>query len=133
MEQPGPSVRQGLVRSDPLPRGSCGRHLCPWAKTEEQCKMRCYREGVGYVGRCRRCYERQVGEEGREEQDVVLETYQGESSRSVVTRARSHYQAYIQAMRKKPRLCRTTPGGRSRRRRRVVAGWRTIPNPIMTE
>ena len=32
-----------------------------------------------------------MGEEEREEKDVVLETYQGESSSSVVTRARSHY------------------------------------------
>ena len=60
------------------------------AKTGEECQMRCYKEGVGYVGRCRRCYLRQVGEEGKKEQDVVLETYQGESRRSVVTRARSH-------------------------------------------
>ena len=64
VEQPGPSVRQGLVRSDPLPRGSCGRPLCPWAKTEEECRMRCFREGVGYVGRCRRCYLSQVKEGG---------------------------------------------------------------------
>ena len=63
------------------------------------------------MGRCRRCYTRQVEEEGREEQDVVLETYQGESSRSVVTRARSHYEAYKLAMKKKPRPCRATPGG----------------------
>ena len=37
--------------------------------------------------------------------------YHGKSSSSVVTRARSHYEAYKLAMRKKPRPCRATPGG----------------------
>ena len=39
------------------------------------------------------------------------ETYEGESSRSVFTRAWSYYEAYQQDMRKNTRLFPTTPGG----------------------
>ena len=62
--------------------------------------MRCYREGVCYVGRCRRCYLHQTEVEGKEEHDVVQEVYLGESSRSVVSRAREHYSSYKLAMKK---------------------------------
>ena len=59
----------------------------------KQCQMRCYREGVVYAGRCRRCYLQQL-EEGKKEEEVVHEIYLGESSRSVVSRAREHYNSY---------------------------------------
>ena len=114
-EQPGPSIRQSLVRNDPEPRSSCGRSLCPYKPTGELCKMRCYREGVCYVGRCRRCYLHQVEVDGKEEHEVVQEVYLGESSRSVVSRAREHYSGYKLAMRKTARSTAsssTTPAAR---------------------
>ena len=55
--------------------------------------MRCYREGVVYAGRCRRCYLQQL-EEGKKEEEVIHKIYIGESSRSVVSRAREHYNSY---------------------------------------
>ena len=50
-EQPGPSFRQSLVRNDLEPRSSCGRNLCPFKQSGEQCKMRRDREGMLYAGR----------------------------------------------------------------------------------
>ena len=54
---------------------------------------RCYREGVTYLGRCRRCREKQLGESVLEN-DVVDEVYIGESHRSIVTRYKSHVDLY---------------------------------------
>ena len=107
-EQPGPSVTRSLVKNDPDPKSNCGRSLCPFKLTGRQCKMRCYREGVVYAGRCRRCFKEQTEVEGKEEQEVVNEVYIGESSRSVVSRAREHYRSYQLAMRKAARSTSTT-------------------------
>ena len=98
-EQPGPSVKQQLVSSNPRPREECGRNLCPFRMSGEKCLQRCYREGVGYMGRCLRCAEEQR-QQGRKEEEIVWETYQGESSRSVPTRAGEHFGDYQAAMRK---------------------------------
>ena len=98
-EQPGPSVKQQLVKSNPRPRQVCGRVLCPYAMAKTACKERCYRESVGYMGRCLRCAARQR-QEGVEEEKIVWTTYQGESSRSVPSRSREHFNDYRAAMRK---------------------------------
>ena len=98
-EQPGPSVKQQLVKSNPRPREECGRNLCPFRMSGEKCRERCYREGVGYMGRCLRCAEEQR-QQGRKEEEIVWQAYQGESSRSVPTRAGEHYCDYQAAMRK---------------------------------
>ena len=100
-EQPGPSVRQALVKSNPRPRDSCGRALCPYASSGRKCRGRCYRESIAYMGRCLRCAESQK-QEGRQEDDIVWETYQGETSRSIVSRSREHFDDYKAAMRKQP-------------------------------
>ena len=70
-----------------------------------------------YLARCRRCHLHQL-EEGKQEQEVVEEVYLGESSRSVVTRARQHHNDYELAMRKVareggslPRVKVSRPGG----------------------
>ena len=98
-EQPGPSVKQQLVSSNPRPREECGRNLCPFRMSGEKCRERCYREGVGYMGRCLRCAEEQR-QQGRKEEEIVWEAYHGESSRSVPTRAGEHYADYQAAMKK---------------------------------
>ena len=98
-EQPGPSVKQQLVRSNPRPREECGRNLCPFRMAGEKCRERCYREGVGYIGRCVRCAEEQR-QQGRKEEDIVWQAYHGESSRSVPTRSGEHYCDYQAAMKK---------------------------------
>ena len=108
-EQPGPSVRQCLVRSNPLPRRSCGRPLCPWLRKGEECKMRCFQEGVGYLAYCTRCHDAQL-EEGKEEGDVVEEVYLGETSRSLVSRIREHVSDYKAAMKKRKHPKETTAG-----------------------
>ena len=51
------------------------------------------------MGRCLRCAEEQR-QQGRKEEEIVWETYQGESSRSVPTRAGEHFGDYQAAMRK---------------------------------
>ena len=61
----------------------------------------CFRESVAYMGRCLRCTDRQR-QEGVQDQDIIWETYQGETSRSVVSRAREHYADYKTAMKKPP-------------------------------
>ena len=78
-EQPGPSIKQQLVKSNPLPREECGRELCPFRMGGEKCRERCYREGVGYMGRCLRCAEKQR-QEGKKEDEIVWYAYQGKSS-----------------------------------------------------
>ena len=50
-EQPGPSVRQSLARSNFKPTMTCDRPLCPWTRREEDCNKQCYREGVMYLAR----------------------------------------------------------------------------------
>ena len=65
--------------------------------------MRYYWEGVCYARRCRRCYLHQAEVEGKEDHEVVQEVYLGESSKSVVSRAREHYRNYQLAMRKTAR------------------------------
>ena len=52
-ERPGRSVREALVKGNPFPRPSCGRKACPWVGRQEECKGRCYREGVGYLASCK--------------------------------------------------------------------------------
>ena len=93
LEEPGPSVKSCLVKSNSFPRQTCGRPLCPWLARGENCMERCYREGVSYLGRCRRCREKQL-EEGVLEEDIVDEVYIGESHRSIVTRCKSHFDMY---------------------------------------
>ena len=93
VEEPGPSVKSCLVKSNVFPRESCGRLLCPWLARGESCRERCYTEGVTYVGRCKRCREKQL-EEGVLEKDVVDEVYIGETHRSIVTRCKSHFDLY---------------------------------------
>ena len=53
------------------------------------------------MGRCLRCAEEQR-QEGREEKDIEWQSYQGETSHSVVSRAREHYSDYKAAMKKPP-------------------------------
>ena len=65
--------------------------------------MRYYWEGVCYARRCRRCYLHQAEVEGKEDHEVVQEVYLGESSKSVVSRAREHYRGYKLAMGKTAR------------------------------
>ena len=98
-EQPGPSVKQQLVRSNPRPREECGRELCPFFKAGTKCHERCYQEGVGYMGRCVRCAEEQR-QEGKKEEEIVWQVYHGETSRSVPTRAEEHFSDYKLAMKK---------------------------------
>ena len=98
MEHPGRSVKQTLVKSNPFPRVTCGRDLCPWVRRGESCKERCYREGVGYVARCKECRRKQVEEEEKEESQVEDQVYIGESSRCIVTRMGYHLNDYDQTM-----------------------------------
>ena len=53
------------------------------------------------MGRCLRCAEAQR-KAGRQEPDIEWETYQGETSRSLVSRSREHYADYHTAMKKLP-------------------------------
>ena len=109
-EQPGPSIKQQLVSSNPRPREECGRDLCPFRMAGEKCRERCYREGIGYMGRCLRCAEQQR-QQGKKEEEIVWQAYQGESSRSVPTRAGEHYCDYQAVMRKPPPVPRRGGGG----------------------
>ena len=93
VEEPGRSVGSWLVKSNPFPRKSCGRRLCPWLARGEDCQERCYAEGVTYLARCKRCRERQI-REGVEEGQVEDQGYIGESHRSIVTRCGTHYNLY---------------------------------------
>ena len=60
------------------------------------------------MGRCLRCAKEQR-EEGREEKDIEWQSYQGETSRSVVSRAREHYSDYKTALKKPPPAAPAAP------------------------
>ena len=83
IEKPGLSVRRVLCKNNPLPRADCQRRSCPLRDQANGCREKCQTESVGYIARCKRCWE--VGE------DRVKKVYVGESSRSVYTRANGHY------------------------------------------
>lgn len=100
MEKPGVSVKNSLVRSNPFPRPTCGRKDCPWVRRGEDCQEQCFKEGSCYLGRCSRCHKRQV-DEGVASEEIVEQTYQGESSRSIVTRSKAHYSDYLLGMKKR--------------------------------
>jgi hypothetical protein len=116
-ERPGPSVLSVLKRTNPFPKDTCGRALCPWLARGENCAHRCYRESLCYVAFCRQCRV-QPAEQGsdtgggrEEESNITEQAYIGETSRSVVTRIRSHVADYRQTLAK----LRARGGGRARR------------------
>ena len=109
-ERPGRSVRETLVRGNPFPRPSCGRKSCPWVGRKEECKGRCYREGVGYLASCNICTNEQRAA-GVEEDKVVHSVYVGESHRSLPFRLSRHFNEY-RAMLRKGRRGRGGRGGR---------------------
>ena len=45
----------------------------------EKCRERCYREGIGYMGRCLRCAEQQR-QQGKKEEELVWQADQGARS-----------------------------------------------------
>ena len=72
------------------------------------------------MGRCLRCADRQR-QEGKQEEEIVWETYQGETSTSIVSRSREHFEDYKTAMKKPPPQPEDT-GGRGRRTGREGPG-----------
>ena len=99
-ERPGRSVKANLCTANPFPRPSCGRQLCPDTARGQDCRDRCYRESVGYAGRCRRCITAQR-EQGVTDDDMKHSVYLGESSRSLPSRSAFHFRDYTQEMKKK--------------------------------
>ena len=94
IEGGGQTVKQNLMRGNPFPRQSCGREDCIVDQCSEGgCKEKCYLEGVGYCGTCRRCTQSQM-EEGRPPESITNYSYTGESARSVYTRAKQHLENY---------------------------------------
>ena len=64
------------------------------------------------MGRCLRCAAKQR-KEGKEEKEITWTTYQGETSRSIVSRAREQFEQYRAAMKKlpQPRVPPPSQGG----------------------
>ena len=116
------------------------------------CKDLCYRESVGYAGRCKRCITAQRTQ-GVPEDEIQHSVYLGESSCSVPSRFSFHFRDYIQEMNKKKAGGKKGGGGggggdregeggkRGRRgmRMRIMRGcqllchhgWQTIPVSAM--
>ena len=99
-ERPGRSVKSVLCTANPFPCPSCGRQLCPDTARGQDCRDLCYRESVGYAGRCKRCITAQITA-GVPEEDVKHSVYLGESSRSLPSRSSFHFRDYSQEMKKK--------------------------------
>ena len=57
------------------------------------CQERCYKEGIGYIGTCVRCKEKQI-EEGMPKDQIIDYSYIGETARSLYTRSKQHLDAY---------------------------------------
>ena len=69
----GKSTKHHLVKSDPLPRGWCGRERCPLTTSASTtCLSRCYTTNVNYEFYCRRC-EAKIIEREEERRGEVLE------------------------------------------------------------
>ena len=79
LEEPGPSIRQSVIKSDPNPNQVCGRSLCPLGR-DDKCHNKCYKEGVQYTIVCRRC----------NDSGDPPKIYIGETHRSVYTRFNGH-------------------------------------------
>jgi hypothetical protein len=90
LERPGATVLNGLVRSNPFPRASCGRPTCPLSWMKGGCQEKCYAESVTYQAHCTRCREEQIGS-GVAPKMVKDQVYEGETSRSIYTRSNSHF------------------------------------------
>ena len=101
-ERPGRSVKCILTKSNPFPTDTCGRSLCPWNARGEKCQEKCYKESICYVAFCRQCraeteeqessqeHESSQEQEQESSQRVKEQAYIGETSRSIVSRIRSH-------------------------------------------
>ena len=104
-EVPGRSVLRSLTRSNPFPRPSCGRLLCPWVARGEECEERCYKENVCYVFFCKLCEANNNNDANHNHQNnhnnpPKPKAYLGETSKTTVTRSRRHHTDYGQARNK---------------------------------
>ena len=111
-ERPGRSVVGTLTRSNPFPRETCGRQLCPWGARGDSCFDRCYRESICYVAFCKICQREEAETVPAQQPDTPPATeissttkkpYFGESSRSLPTRTSSHFTDYRQTMQRSRR------------------------------
>jgi hypothetical protein len=93
LERPGVSILSGLVKSNPFPRQTCGRISCPLKWMEKGCQEKCFMENITYQAHCTRCRQEQV-DRGVEAKEVRDQVYDGESSRTLHTRAGQHFGDY---------------------------------------
>ena len=47
-ERPGRSVRDFLVKGNPFHCPSCNKQYFPWVSRGEECRVMCYRKGMGW-------------------------------------------------------------------------------------
>ena len=75
-------------------RKNCGRKMCPM-KSEKGCREKCYDENITYQSKCKLCKKEQR-ERGVEDNKIEETIYEGETSRSMFTRYRSHLESFKQ-------------------------------------
>ena len=83
----------GLTRGNPFPRQHCGSPNCPLMWMREGCQNKCHKESITYQTTCKLCRDKQINE-GIEEKNVRESVYEGETSRSLYTRVKSHVEAF---------------------------------------
>ena len=86
VETPGPPIQQGISINNPFKLDTCGRTNCPFNTHGENCKERCRIERIVYRAICTRCTETE-------------HCYEGETSRTLLTRSLQHFNEYKQAAR----------------------------------
>ena len=72
--------------------------MCPM-KSVKGCKEKCYEENITYQGKCKLCKKEQE-ERGVEESKIEETVYEGETSRSMFSRYKTHLESYRKTARK---------------------------------
>ena len=86
-------IMADLMSSNPFPRPNCGRKTCPLKWMKDGCKTRCYKENINYQASCLKCRETQILN-GTNLKEIMDTAYEGESARSLYTRANQHIADY---------------------------------------
>ena len=93
VEKPGNMIMTDLRSNKKFTRTDCGREKCPLRIAGKSCFDKCYQEGIIYVSYCNLCNEK-----------GTTSAYIGESSRTLFTRSRQHFEDYRREVRNQGNL-----------------------------
>ena len=103
-EDSGMPLKSMLMKSDPFPRSTCNRDLCPITRGGQECRERCFQAHCNYAILCTRCDPpdevtllsnfREQPTASRSTHRAPHHVYLGETSRGCYIRFQSHVSGY---------------------------------------